>query len=247
MIKRKQSSKDVWMYFSGTFLIAFGLFCACVAYLYLSLGRYDAQDQIAYQKLVQNQDSTDAENSYTSRQQRKGLQKDVLFIEKGERLQMRLHSVMAELALDHHDGQTEIVEQMKDVTCYIQEELFYQLSDGREATKQADGRLLIKHADPQDQASWTASNAPGLKAMQVVRFVEADTAFYYYKNDKFIADNVNVSRYVAPGHTIEQASKKLQPIMSGVAAWVEFNLEGKEVNFKAYQLKAKFYSQGRGL
>lgn len=244
---RTKRPKDVWMHFPGTVLVALGLFCACVVYLYFSLGRYDSQDQAAYHKMMQSQDDSDENTAYTSRQQRKGLQKEIFFMDNGERLQLRLQSVLAELALDHHDGQTDVVEQMKDVTGDIQEAFFYVLSDGRQAMKQSDGRLLIKHADPKDEASWVSVDAAGVKPMQIVRHIEADTAFYYYKNDKFVADAVRVSRYVAPGHTIEEASQKLQPIMSGTASWVEFTLDGKDLNFKTCRMKAKFYSLGNDM
>lgn len=247
MIKREDGSKDVWMHFSGAFFVAFGLFCVCVVYLYISLGGIDDQDRLAYHRLSHSLDGSETERAFTSRQQRRGLQKDILFFDKGQHLQMSLRSDLAELALDHHDGKVDIVENMSGVTCYIQEELLYRLPDGGEATKQEDGRLLIKHANREDLSSWVSLDTPGVEAVQIVRFLEADTAFYYYKNDKLVAEKVKISRYMAPGHSIDEASTEITPIMRGVAAWVEFNLKGKEANFKAYQLKAKFYSPSRGL
>lgn len=245
MDKRGGVPKDIGMHFPGAYLLTIGIFLLCLVYLYITLGRIDDVDRLAYQTLSESMDGSDAESSYTSRQQRQGLQKDLLYSDKGQRLQMRLKSDLAELSLDHHDGKVDIVENMHGVTCYIQEELFYSLPDGREAFKQVDGRLLIKHSKPDDSSAWISADASGVKPMQIIRFLEADTAFYYYRNDKFVAENVKVTRYITSGHTIEEAVKEQELIMSGLAAWVEFNV--KEANFKAYQLKAKFYSPSRGL
>lgn len=228
MVGRERTSKGVRMHFPGAWMMALVLLCACAMYLYFTLGRIDDGDRVAYRKLSQSLDGTEVASAYTSKQQRRGLQKDLLYNDKGQRLQMRLRSAVAELALDHHDGKVDIVENMSGVTCYIQEELFYQLSDGREAVRQADGRLLIKHAKPEDQISWVSMDAPGVEAMQVVRFFESDRASYYYKNGRLVAENVKVLRYLAPGHTIEEALQQKVLIMSGVASFAEFNL--KEAN-----------------
>lgn len=246
MDKLTGSRKKVRMHFAGTVATVCVLFILCVACLWAVLGRYDSSDVADYQKLMQNQDDTQGGNAYTSRQRRVGVQKDVFFIENDQHLQLRLQSAHTQLALDHHDGQTELVEHMHDVTCYIQEELFYKLADGREALRQEDGRLLIKHADPKEVESWIENDKTTVEPVQIIRLVEADTAFYYYKNNQFLAENVKITHYIAPGHNIEQAAKSEKLLMSGIATWVEFSLTGNDINFKACQLKAKLYAP-RGL
>lgn len=245
MNKLTDGSKKVGMHFSRSVAATSILFSACLVLLWIMLARFDSGDEANYQRLMQSQDDPQEVNAYTSRQRREGVQKDIFFSKNDQRLQLRLKSAQTELALDHHDRQTEIVEQMSDVTCFIQEELFYKLKDGREAVRQKDGRLLIKHADPAIADSWLTVDNPSLKPMQVIRQIEADTAFYYYKNSQFVAENVKVSQYVASGHSIEQATKSVQPLMGGVASWVEFSPAGNGINFKAYQLKAKLYTTGR--
>ncbi|MBA3816657.1 MAG: hypothetical protein H0X29_09115 [Parachlamydiaceae bacterium] len=245
MNKIKDRSKITSLHFTKTIAAVCILFVGVVAFLWMKLANFDSSSEAAYHKLMQSQD--DLGNNYTSRQRREGVEKDFFFSENGQRLQMRLQSARTELALDHHDDQTEVVEQMHDVVCCIQEELFYKLSDGREALKQEDGRLLIKHADPKEANSWIISMDASAKPMQVIRLVKADVAFYYYKNSQFIAEDVRVTHYVASGHSIEQAAKSMYPIMGGVATWVEFSLGGNGINFKAYKLKAKFYAPRRGL
>lgn len=242
---KERIGSSLGMHFSRSVTVAFLVFFLLIVFLWLKIGNYDAADQIAFQELMQSRD--DVENNYTSRQHRVGVQKDVLYSENGQHLQLRLKSTHAELALDHHGGQTEVVENMYGVICYIQEELYYKLADGREVIRQLDGRFLLKGADPKEQDSWINPKETPLQPMQVVRRVDADTAVYYYKNSQFLAENVKVSRYVAAGDTIEQASISTEPLMDGVASWVEFSLGGKEINFKANQLKAKFYGPGRGL
>lgn len=246
-VNKLGNSKKTGVHFTRTVAVACVFFIICVVTLWVALGRYSLEDEAAYQKLMQSQDESLEINNYTSRQRRLGVQKDIFFSDEGPRLQLRLQSARTQLALDHHDNQVEVVEQMHDVVCCIQEELFYKLSDEREAYRQEDGRLLIKHADPKEASSWVHSDDSAVQPMQLVRLVEADMAFYYYKNNQFLAENVRVAHYVAFGHTIDQAAKRAQSLMDGTASWVEFSLGGKDLNFKAHQLKAKFYDPRRGL
>lgn len=210
------------MHFLGTLITALILFCACAAYLFLTLGSYDAQDRSDYEKLILDQSGAGEGKTYTSRQQRVGLQKDVLFTANGSRLHLRLQSASAELALNYHDGQTDAVENMNDAVCYMQEELFYRLPDGREATRQQDGRLLLRRADPKDAASWLQADNFAVQTMQVVRQAKAATACYYYDDDLLAAREVALSRYIAAGHSIEQAVEQLEPLMNASAGSVEF-------------------------
>lgn len=91
---------------------------------------------------------------YQSKQERKRVQKDAFFMQGQERLRLRILAATAQIVLDHREEETQVIEHMNDVTCLMQEELYYLLPNGREASRQADGRLLIRHADPKLEASW---------------------------------------------------------------------------------------------
>lgn len=207
------------------------------------------EDFKEYRRLVVMSNPTASDRAekaqYTASQERTGVQKDILYLKGNDRLQMRLISSNALLVLDHHLESTELIENMQDVKCYMQEELYYVLPDGREASWQPKGKLLVKNADPAKEDSWIAVNTKGLKPMQVIRYLEADTACYHYDSDLFKADNVSVSRYVVPGHDLVESIKGMKLVMAGKARAVEFSLAGKDLNFNAHQMKAKFYTGGR--
>jgi hypothetical protein len=223
----------------------------CFVYCVIALSSYGERDIQVYRKLVSGGDPNNPDpvsNPYTATQQRVNLQKDVLLTDQGKRLQYRLLGAKAELVLDHREGQTEVVEHMRGVKCFMQEELYYALPDGRAAILHPNGQLLLKDRDPNDPAAWISADLTKVKPMQVMRYLEADKATYYYKNDVLVAETVAVSRYVLPGHRFFiRRFKDCQPMMAGVAQWVECTLVGKNFNFKAQQLKATFYPSGRAL
>lgn len=246
MNRQIEGYRGAGIHFRKTAAAAFMLFIICVSALWIALGRYDSKTEADYLKLMRNEEGLE-NSAYTSRQWREGAQKDVFFYENGRRLQLRVNSERSQLALDRRDDQTDIVEHMHNAVCYIQEELFYKLADGREAILEENGRLLIRRADPNDANSWINKEDVAVRPMQFIRLIEAGSAFYYYKNSQFIAEEVKVAHYEAPGHTIDQAGKLERPLMDGTASWAEFSMAGKDMNFKAYQLKAKFYGSEKGL
>ena len=208
-------------HFPGFFIGSLFIFGIGLAFFVFSLVTYHEEDSRLYQQLIESEDPNHLNDAspYKAKQQRQAIQKDIFFTQKEERLQLRLISAEAELILDHHDDETEIIEQMHDVKCYMQEELFYVLPDGRKTQ---------------------AADAEGVKAMQIIRYLEAEAASYHYKSEKFKAENVKISRYAVQGHQLEDFNQAAKLIMDGLAKKVEFSLSGKDLNFKAHQLKAKF-------
>lgn len=141
---------------------------------------------------------------YTAKQNRKGVQKDLLFTRNGKRMQMRLVSKEATMVLEHQLEGTYLMEQMRDVKCWMQEELAV-----------VDG-----------------------KPQQTLRYLEADSATYSYKNDEVVANDVKVYRYILPGHELPQNLAGFKPTLKGHAEGVQFSMAGKDVQFKAQKLKA---------
>lgn len=217
---------------------------AVLSYLVVSMASPSKKEEEAYRLLMSRAENARKESKstpYNAKQERTGVLKQVFFMEGPNRQQLRLFATDAQLVFDHRSNEeTEIVENMKNVKCLMQEELFYLLPDGREAVAQSDGRLLIKHEDPKEPESWLTKDAPGLKPMQIVRYMEADRASYFYSNDKFVANQVNLSRHILPGHQmVLTIDKKSKPMMSGIAETVEFSMSG-QLNFKATNMKASF-------
>lgn len=223
-------------------LLGFGL----AAFLSMRMLSITSEDVQQYRKLMMDTSSAESKNNaYTSQQKRYRVQKEIYFPKGMDRLHLCVKAAEAQLVLDHQESETAIIEHMKNVKCLMQEEVYYLLEDGREAVLQENGKLLIRHADPKEEASWLDSASSGLKPMQIIRYMQADTAAYYYKTDLFLADKVEMSRYIVPGHQLVDSVKGLNPVMHGIAQRIEFSLAGKDLNFKAHQFKATFFNSGK--
>lgn len=98
-----------------------------VAYLVM----LDPEDAENYQRLMVTMDSTKGgqqDQSYTVKQQRKGMVKHLLYNGRTGRLQVQLNCDRSDIILDHSMGETEAVERLKGVQCWLQEELSYDSS-----------------------------------------------------------------------------------------------------------------------
>lgn len=203
------------MRFTSLTLVSVAILLAVGLFSYFQLGFYTAEDLKEYESLVKSTDPQETDENaqpYTSTQQHRTTHKDIWFSQGDQRLQLRLRSEDTRLVLEHHDRNIQVVEHMQGVTCFIQEKLYY-------LTKE-DGQRI---------------------PMQIVRYLEADNASYYYQADRFLAEQVHVMRVAMPGHTLTESLEGLTPFMTGVARSVEFGLSGTELNFTAYQLKATLY------
>ncbi len=211
--------------FSGAVLV---LTCGSLFYLFHAT----PQDHQEYRQLVAEAhpvNLNEAVAPYTAQQQRKGILKNLLFTRQGsQRLQINLHSQEAMVVVDHQTSATELIEKMNQVDCLMQEELFYVLPDGREAVRQSNGNLLIRGEDPDHIDAWVNSDDPSIFPMQHIRYFEADAASYYYKTDRFVADDVKIFRFTLPGHELRAPSSELKPEMTLIAKRLEFSLTGKE-------------------
>lgn len=82
------------------------------------------------------------------------------------------------------------------------------------------------------------------KPIQVVRYMEADQADYFYKTEEFKASNVKMLRYTVAGHDLPTHFAGLKPTMRGTAESVQFFLSGSDLNFKADKLKLAMEKKG---
>lgn len=199
---------------------------------------FNDSDKQEYLELIAQSDPNKAVQAipYTAKQDHKKVQKEIWYVKDGLRLQVHISSADAALILDRDDEKTEVIEQMQDVLCTIQEELYGILSDGREVIKLANGTLILR-GDNRENASLiiTAENPI---PMQIIRKLEAEQATYHYQTNRLIAHNVKVSRYVALGSTLEDLQDEMKPLMHGTADSIEIQLTDAGPRFTAQQLKA---------
>lgn len=197
--------------------------------------RVTKKDYLAYDKLVQSTRPEEAK-LFTARQERSMVDKEISFSEKNSRLRFRLRSKESELVLKDDGQSTEMVENMDAVVCYLQEELYYLTKDGVEIVFDDDGILKDREGLSFD------GSIDDLEPMQKLRYLEAQSGVYYYKENSFLASQVQMQRLVARGHELMDSLEGLEVTMKGVAQSVQFSLKGRSLNFKAEYLRAKFYS-----
>ena len=103
---------------------------------------------------------------------------------------------------------------------------------------QAEGNYLIEKMN--DVKCWMQEELSIVegKPFQLLRYLEADSATYFYKNDEVVASDVKIYRYTVPGHELPLKLEGVKPSMKGHAEAVQFSMAGKEIQFKAQKLKA---------
>ena len=80
----------------------------------------------------------------------------------------------------------------------------------------------------------TASNEP----MQQMRFWEADHGVYRYTTQQLLAQDVNISIFRLPGHSLPYTCDPRIAFLNGIANNVSFSITGKTPQFEANQFKA---------
>ncbi|MBB65680.1 MAG: hypothetical protein CMO81_11525 [Waddliaceae bacterium] len=208
------------------------------------LSRTSDADYKLYEKLTvsSNPEKAISDETIVSHQSRQAPEKNIWFSKQHQRLHFRLYAENSELVYSRNYDLTEVVEKLENVHCYMQEELFYVNEEGKDFIIQPNGRLLQRNSSPDQEKVWLDIDHPGLRAMQRIRFLQADQAFYYYKTNRFIAESVHLQRYLLEGHNLTEALDRSQMVMDGKAEQVEFTLEDKDVNFRAKRLNATFFS-----
>lgn len=219
--------------FKQPFLIA----CSIFALLIISVGFFISQireeDVLAYHQLLENSEAGTKKSDLLafSRQTREGVTKQIWH----ETKHIRIESGESELFFFHQDNQIEIVEELATVRSAIQEEVYYVLPNGKEAVKHEDGHFYLRGGE-----TLIDPTQSGLKPMQLVRYLEAEKACYNYNTQLFSARVVKLWKYRLEGHQMAIEFDEQSPIMSGTAHRVEFSLQGKDLDFHAYRMRATF-------
>lgn len=218
-------------------MIASAGFALSLASMGFFVAKVRDEDVAFYHQLLENSDSSKKPELLAySRQTREGVRKQIWH----ENKHIMIESVESELFFFHQDNQVEVVEELGHVRSAIQEELYYILPCGKEAVKQENGKLCLRGEDPNRQEAWIDPALPGMKPMQLVRYLEAEKACYNYNTQLFSAREVKLWKYRLEGHKLAAEFDEKTPIMTGIAHSVEFSLQGKELDFHAYRMRATF-------
>lgn len=218
------------------------LIAACLLLLIASaigVGLFQSKQKAkaTYQHLIESSLGSKQENvTFSSQQMRKDVCKE-LFLRETDPRHIRIESKASELFFfDHRRKGIEVREEMRDVHCVMQEELFFVLPDGSEAIKMADGKCVMRgHSSTQIDPTM-----PGMIPMQLIRYFEAQNATYFYNSERLTAHTVKLWKYRMKGHQIPSSFEREIPLMSGVADSVELYLKEDEMQFTAHHLKAVF-------
>lgn len=215
-----------------SFLIVIGLFLAiCVKVFHVD--ESDIKAYLALEKVASKKKDGPNLTNYTQHI-RDGVVKE-LWVNQKEPKAFRITSKESELFFFHDEKALEVIEQLKTVTCMMQDDLFYLLPDGQEVIFRGD-KLCLKSnpktvIDPQRK---------DLVAMQNIRFMKATNACYNYMTQLFVAENVSIWKYQIKGHTLPKSQPDIKPLMTGKAESIELLLDEDNIDFRANRLKATF-------
>lgn len=217
--------------FSFLSWMAVGLFPLVLIGLYYNFLAYTPDDFPEYEKLTREANPRPidlTQSSFTTTQEHHQMHKEIRYFRERHPLLARIHSVDAQLVLEHKDHNIEVSERMNDITAFMQEELFYLQPDGREIAQLSDASWIDRNSKKPLEIT------PDLtKPMQLVRYIKAHNGTYFYQQDSFLGENVEIMQFVAPGHALIDSVAELQPIMKGRAKTVEFTLIDNDLCFHA--------------
>lgn len=240
--------RGLGFYFFWPLCISAAFCCVCFVSFYYVFFHFTPEDNNEYLSLLLASNPAQVgsveEAPYTARQKRYGVQKDFTYERNGMPLKVSLQSVEAELVLNRQEKATQLSENMRELRVLMQEELFYQFPDGREALLHSSGKLFFRNAPLDKSESWISFEKNDLQPMQVVRYLQADSGSYSYKSDKCTAQHVIVEKYIVTGHELRDNFEGAQVIMKGVADHVEFLMTGDDPHLTIHSLKASILKPG---
>ncbi len=210
----------------------------------LRTGRRDYQEYEEILRAANPEAFSNELDVEVGRQQREGVEKNIWFSEENDRLHLRLISESSELLFSSYGRQQELLEHLDGVQITMQEALYWLTPDGKKASRQPDGRILVEGADPNLPSSWYKEDDPALVPMQRIRYLEADRGVQNYTDNLFTAEQVTLSRYLTTGHTLTDDLQAGQVLMKGLARSIDFSLGGGSIQFRAHQFKATFFDEG---
>jgi hypothetical protein len=200
-----------------------------------------AQNRKEYRRVIADANPSlvgeSIKNSYNATQKREGVRKDLFYSQGCQRMQLCLQSETSYLQMEQTLDKNILIEKMVPVRCHIQEELFYRLTDGREAIMELDGRLKLRKSDSDEQKLSSSESANAVPFQRMIYF-ESEGACYSYASSQCNANNAKVVYYIEKGHQINLVSPPSDPILQGEASEIQFTFAEGKLNFKAKGFKA---------
>lgn len=178
-----------------------------------------------YQALLEmtNPQPVDDQNP-KSTQESTLLQKEIWIGSGSERKQILLNSTDAQLELHPKKDSIEVIEHLKNVVIYLQEDLYFVDKEG-------------KKVDKQGQATQT---------VQQILCIKSKLADYHWNTYTIITKDADIERFQTSGTQIPKDSVSVdQSIMHGNAESVVLSFAKQNISFKAYRFKAKILSKNQ--
>lgn len=207
---------------------AFAFFC--IVALGLHLTGVKPQDAVYYKQLIDvssNKKSPPSLSQSSNKQYSEKLSKAIWVSNQNQRQEILLLSDSADLDFVKQEGKIEIIENMKEVKIWVQEELFYTDKDGK------------KYKNVEE-----AEKSP-LTPCQQILVLESSKASYYWKTRLIVANKAHITRFISPSHELATGIENPDAIiMKGKAKLATLSFKNKKVHFDAKRLKAEFISKG---
>lgn len=210
-------SRNKSIHFRLTLVVVAAIFLSGIVLFYAFCGRYTVEDKLSYEKLMYGEEDALSEPT-RSRQVRFGMQRDASIKKDGEIHQFRLKSAYAELVLEKHHNDLQVVENMQDVDCWLQESV---------------------HPPSKE----TNANGASPEEQKIV-VLHAESASYHHQKDLLIAENVNVVRYIAFGNDPKTAVDEGRKLLEGTAEKACASIADGSQKLIAELFKARIYDRG---
>ncbi len=203
------------------------------------------KDYLSYHKLMESSQpqrylNTSPKNE--SLQKRQNVTKNIWFTDNNKRMRFWLKSETSELSLFQENNSICVIENMYNVTGFMQQKLYYTLLDGREVIENSSGSYFVRGLENTNELI-PLNEISELIPMQQVRYFTANQASYHFKNRTFLANDVTIYVYKTPGHQLTLTYNPENTIMEGTAESAEFTFFHETPSVKMYNLDASFYSK----
>ncbi len=189
----------------------------CFGFTLLQMFHVSSRNRRKYAKMLLSMQPVSVDKYGSTR--RNKVKKD-LWVEKEEGLfHYLLVSGDSILHLNQNQqAKTHAVEEMDDITCYLQQKKYYLDPQGQEVDGKGEAR-------------------------QQVCILKIASGKYHYLHNHFLGDNVLISIYDLPGHELSTSIETGKQLLGGTCDNIKFSLDEQNPNLRTHNLKAQIYTQ----
>lgn len=172
------------------------------------------------QLLLGNSKKENKNRTISVHHQCKNITKHFFFTRGPQRLQTLLKSTHSDLLFEHKKDEPRLTEYLNNINCLMQVKL---LSDPT--------------TDPQIPEEAGLPDRDSLEEMgdhlkQIVRQIDAEKAVLEYNTKALIADQVDLTYFLANGHTLEEPLDQVLPLLKGHSSQVKVGVDTSDGNQK---------------